>query len=82
LYDEQAPFHEVRAGLRRIIATLRELKHRNIALLLASLDLRPASDERRALFPALAAAMDRVYIVAEDVGGKLRIQNSEFRIQN
>ena len=64
-YDEQAPLHEVRAGLRRIIATLRMLKARNIALLLASADLRPASEERRDLFPTLAAAMDRVYRVGE-----------------
>ncbi len=73
-YDEQAPLHEVRAGLRRIIATLRELKQHNVALLLASLDLRPASVERRALFPALAAAMDRVYAVGEGEG-KMRIEN-------
>ncbi len=79
-YDEQAPFHEVRAGLRRIIATLRELKQRNIALLLASLDLRPASGERRVLFPALAAAMDRVYTVGEE--GKLRIEDRRSKIEN
>ncbi len=73
-YDEQAPFHEVRAGLQRIIATLRALKERNVALLLASLDLRPASGERKMLLPTLAAAMDRVYRVESMENGKWRMQ--------
>jgi hypothetical protein len=73
-YDEQAPLHEVRAGLQRILATLRLLKQRNVALLLASLDLRPASEERKTLFPALAAAMDWVYVVKEE-GKQWRIEN-------
>jgi hypothetical protein len=71
-YDEQAPLHEVRAGLRRIIATLRALKQQNIAMLLASLDVRPASSERKVLFPTLAAAMDRVYRMGKE--GTLRIE--------
>jgi hypothetical protein len=73
-YDEQAPLHEVRAGLRRILATLRMLKQHNIAVLLASLDVRPASHERTTLFPTLAAAMDRVYTVATEEGNRWRIQ--------
>jgi hypothetical protein len=73
-YDEQAPLHEVHAGLQRIIATLRALKQRNVALLLASHDLRPASSERQALFPTLAAAMDRVYRVGQE-GSRWRIEN-------
>jgi hypothetical protein len=67
-YDEQAPFHEVRASLRRIITTLRELRQQNISVLLASLDLLPASAERAVLFPLLAGAMDRVYRVLEEDG--------------
>jgi hypothetical protein len=78
-YDEQAPLHEVRAGLQRILATLRSLKQRNVALLLASLELRPASEERKTLFPTLAAAMDWVYVVKEE-GKQLRIENRERRI--
>jgi hypothetical protein len=81
-YDEQAPLHEVRAGLQRIIATLRRLKQHNIAVLLASLDIRPASDERKALFPTLAAAMDRVYTVATEEGNRLRIENGKRGTEN
>jgi len=69
-YDEQAPLHEARAGLQRIIATLQALKQHNVALLLASLDLRPASDERKTLFPTLAAAMDWVYNVESTEKGR------------
>ena len=71
-YDEQAPFHEVRASLQRILVSLRALKQQNVSVLLASLDLRPASKERNVLFPTVAAAMDRVYAVVEE-DGKARI---------
>ena len=67
-YDEQAPFHEVQASLQRILTSLRTLKQQNVSVLLASLDLRPASKERNILFPTVAAAMDRVYAVIEEDG--------------
>jgi hypothetical protein len=67
-YDEQAPFYEVKASLQRVIEALHALKQQNISVLLASLDLRPASKERNVLFPTLAAAMDNVYAVAEEDG--------------
>jgi len=67
-YDEQAPFYEVKASLQRVIAALHALKQQNVSVLLASLDLRPASKERNVLFPTLAAAMDNVYAVAEEDG--------------
>ena len=65
-YDEQAPLFEVRASLGRIVAALRELKRENIAVLIASQELRPASPERKGLFPFLARAMDQVYTVTEE----------------
>jgi len=71
-YDEQAPLHEVRASLGRIITALRRLKAERIAVLLACTDLRPASAERRDLFPRLAGAMDRVYRVTGE-GDRLRV---------
>jgi hypothetical protein len=64
-YDEQVPLIEARAGLVRVIEALREMKRADIALLLASQDLRPASPERQGLFPLLARAMDQVYTVTE-----------------
>lgn len=67
-YDEQAPFHEVKASLQRILISLRSLKQQNVSVLLASLDLRPASAERAVLFPTVATAMDRVYTVIEEDG--------------
>jgi hypothetical protein len=71
-YDEQAPLFEVKAGLRRIVGALRALREENVAVLLASLDMKLATKERNALFPFLMTAMDRVYQVIE--------QNGEQRI--
>lgn len=67
-YDEQAPLFEVKASLQRIIAALHSLKRDHVSVLLASLDVRPASAERGRLFPAVAAAMDRVFCVTEEEG--------------
>jgi hypothetical protein len=67
-YDEQASLSDVRSGVRRIITTLRQLKHAKISVLLASLDMKPASRERNALFPQVCTAMDEVYVVAEEEG--------------
>ena len=71
-YDEQAPLYEVRASLRRVIAALHDMKRNNIAVLLASQDMKPASKERAGLFPQLAAAMDLVYAVTDtDQGSRM-----------
>lgn len=67
-YDDQAPLHEVRGSIERIILALQRLKQEHVSVLLASLDLRPASKERSGLFPRLAAAMDNVYTVGEEKG--------------
>jgi hypothetical protein len=67
-YDEQASLSDVRAGVQRIIGALRQLKQANISVLLASLDVQPASKERGALFPQVCSAMDEVYAVTEEEG--------------
>lgn len=64
-YDEQAPLFEVKAGLQRVIAGLQKLKRAHVSVLLASLDMKPASQERNALFPKLAAAMDQTVRLVE-----------------
>jgi hypothetical protein len=71
-YDEQAPLFEVRAGLRRVMEALRGLRAANVAVLLASMDVKLASRERNALFPLLLTVMDRVYHVI-DQDGRQRI---------
>jgi len=71
-YDEQAPLFEVRQSLQRIIVSLRHLRQKGIAVLLASLDLQPASRQRGELFPALARAVDNVFAVSAGESG-LRI---------
>jgi hypothetical protein len=73
MYDEQAPLFEVKAGMRRIIASLGELKRENIAVLLASVETTLASRERNALFPGLCSAMDRVFHVVDNDKGIPRI---------
>jgi hypothetical protein len=69
-YDEQAPLFEVRNALERIIGTLHALRDEGTALLLASMDMRPASPARLSLFPRLAAAMDVAYRLNEEVDGR------------
>lgn len=65
-YDEQAPFFEVQASVARIIVALQQLKAGNVAVLLASLDMKLASKERNTLFPRVKAAMDHVLEVRDD----------------
>ncbi len=66
-YDDQAPLFEVRASVQRILSALRALKQADRSILLASLDVRPASKERAMLFPTLRKAMDEVFsIVRQD----------------
>ena len=72
-YDDQAPLFEVKASLQRVIAALRHLKQERVSVLLASMDVRPASPERNALLPRLLAAMDKTYLV-EERGGKTSIE--------
>jgi len=67
-YDDQAPLFEVNASLQRIIEALQRLKQEHVSVLLASMDVRPASPERKALLPRLLAAMDQVYAVEEREG--------------
>ena len=67
-YDDQAPLFEVQASLKRVIASLQRLKQERVSVLLASMDVRPASPERNALLPRLLAAMDRIYAVEEQEG--------------
>ncbi len=74
-YDEQAPLFEVKASLRRIIAALHGLKADHVSVLLASMEVRPASAERKALLPSLLAALDQVYRV-EDRDGTLLIEQT------
>ncbi|HUI64650.1 MAG TPA: hypothetical protein VL126_07405 [Bacteroidota bacterium] len=78
-YDDQAPLFEVKAGLRRIVEALRRMREANVAVLLASLDLRLASKERNGLFPYLMSAMDRVYRMDEDEGGQRILREPEGR---
>lgn len=67
-YDEQASLSDVRSGVRRIIGALRQLKQAKISVLLASLDVKPASKERNALFPQVCSVMDEVYAVTDEEG--------------
>jgi hypothetical protein len=69
-YDDQAPLFQVKAGLERILMALRRLRQDNVAVLLASLDVKLGSKERNGLFPHLMTVMDRVYRVVEDAGGQ------------
>lgn len=79
-YDEQAPMFEVRRSLARIIGTLHRLKQQGFSVLLASVDVRSASAERRSLFPSLASAMDRVYAVTEgEAGLNIRLETPPGR---
>jgi hypothetical protein len=72
-YDDQAPLFQVKAGVERIMEALRRLRQDNVAVLLASLDVKLGSKERNVLFPRLMTAMDRVYRLDEDAGSQ-RIQ--------
>jgi hypothetical protein len=74
-YDDQAPLFEVKASLQRIIAALHRLKEDHISVLLASMEMRPASTERNTLLPSLLAALDQVYRV-EEREGKLLIERT------
>jgi len=69
-YDDQAPLFQVKAGVERIMEALRLLRQDNVAVLLASLDVKLGSKERNGLFPRLMTAMDRVYRLVEDEGGQ------------
>ena len=68
-YDDQAPLFEVQASVGRVMTALQRLKADNIAVLLASLDMKLESKDRNQLFPRVAATMDHVLEVAEDALG-------------
>ena len=78
-YDEQAPLFEVKAGVRRMVKALRTLRNENVAVLLASTDVRPASKERSGLFPALMTAMDEVYSITQTEGGERILKETTAR---
>ncbi|MGB2866961.1 MAG: hypothetical protein WBD36_00795 [Bacteroidota bacterium] len=60
-YDEQAPFHEVRQILQRLLVTLREMKAAGISVLLASLEHNVLPKERNQLFTTLKTGVDHSY---------------------
>lgn len=74
LYDEQAPLREVRQILRRVLASLQEMKQRGISVLIASVDRTVWPEERNGLFRTLTSSMDRVYRLAEDEHRHFSIQ--------
>jgi hypothetical protein len=80
-YDEQAPLFEVRNALERILGSLQALRDDGVALLLASMDVRPASPARASLFPRVAKAMDLVYRLSEEADGRWLLErfNGERR---
>lgn len=73
-YDEQAPLFEVKASVGRIISSLRKMKESNIAILLASKELKLESKERNRLLPRVKEAMDHVYQLQESDGGRHYLQ--------
>ena len=77
-YDEQAPLFEVQASVRRIVASLHQLKRSSVSVLLASVDAGPIPAARRGLLPGLLKEMDRVYQNSPShprplAGSKLRV---------
>ena len=68
-YDEQAPLFEVKASVERVIAALSRLKADNVAVLLASRDMKLESKERNALFPRVKKTMDEVFVFEESENG-------------
>lgn len=80
-YDDQAPLFEVKASLQRVIAALHTLKQNNVSVLLASLDMKLASNERNALFPKLRLAMDEVFrVVDTDSGQRIVCETGRARL--
>ena len=76
-YDDQAPLFEVQASVGRVIAALHRLKEDNIAVLLASVDVKLESKERNRLFPQVASALDHVLeVTEEETGYHFTIDNS------
>lgn len=74
-YDDQAPLFEVKASVQRVIAALHKLKQQNISVLLASLDMKPESKERNALFPKLTLSMDEVFSITEGPNGQFVVRD-------
>jgi hypothetical protein len=65
-YDEQAPLFEVKASVGRILTALRRLKADNVAVLLASLDMKLESKERNQLLPKVLSAMDQALEIGDE----------------
>ena len=83
-YDDQAPWFEVQASVQRVIIALHKLKQKNISVLLASLDMKPESKERNALFPKLMLTMDEVFSITEGPNGQyvVRDKNPDMQIRS
>ncbi len=80
-YDDQAPLFQVKAGLERILGALRRLREDNVAVLLASLDVKLGSKERNGLFPHLMTVMDRVYRLVEDAGSQRILPETTIHVR-
>lgn len=80
-YDEQAPLFEVKVSVQRILSALQKLKQRNIAVLLASNDMKLESKERNALFPTLKSGMDEVFAVTMGESGYRVVHESTVRME-
>ncbi len=81
-YDDQAPLFEVKASVQRVIIALHKLKQQNISVLLASLDMKPESKERNALFPKLTLAMDEVFSITSGPNGQYVVRDKLPYTQN
>ena len=84
LYDEQAPFREVRQILVRVSETLEELKCRGVSILLASQDWNVIPKERNQLLRTLKTKVDQVYRLEmnEENEPRLFLEPSQQRINH
>jgi hypothetical protein len=80
-YDEQAPLFEVKASVKRIIASLHRLKQENISVLLASLDMKLESKERNGLFQQLKTEMDQVFYLTQSGEGQRMVRESQEQLK-
>jgi hypothetical protein len=60
-YDEQAPLHEVKQILQRLIRSLHDMKADGISVLLVCTERSVSPPERNRLFTTLRSCADRVY---------------------
>src|SRR3972149_1848814 len=72
-YDQQAPLREVRQILRRVIATLQEMKAGGVSVLLACTKWNVLPKERNELFATLQDGVDTIYHLQLDDDSKLKL---------